>query len=819
MVFAPASRFAALLSSALILCASRSTAAQEHATPELPTTAIAFIETHCLDCHAGDGADAGLDLSGIDSLDRFVKDRLKFDAARRMVAAGEMPPADVDQPDPADRLAFVDTMSQFYDSLDATLPPQPGRVTMRRLNRVEYRNTIRDLIGVDFDPTESFPSDEIGHGFDNVGETLTISPLLLERYLAAAESIVERAITPEPPPVPRRRQAARFTEPAAREIPLEGEWRVVSSTATEPIGTGPLHVPYEFEEQGEYLFRTRVFKRFDGGPVRVAVMVWGKDETDAASDEMLAQIVGDVRRPARILEIVEVTADSADDPQTIEVKVPPGPGRERMSLGLLRTEGDVGEAQLLVEHFALRGPLDSRPASHLALLDAPEDADAATKSRVALERFLRRAYRRPPTDDEVARLVDLVAYQMEQGKSWEGGMQIAIQAALCSPKFLFRVELDDRPDADGTRELDPFQLASRLSYFLWSSMPDDELLALAESGELPSRLDEQVTRMLADPKSSALVQNFAPQWLQIQRLDAFVPDTDRFPQFDERLRRAMMRETMMFFEAVVREDRPIGDLLDADFTYLNEPLARLYGIADTKGNRIGQAPTVPGGEPIRGREFVRVELQDRQRGGLVTMASVLSVTSNPTRTSPVKRGRWVLEQLLGAPPPPPPPDVPLLEEADAAVATGSLRERLEQHRRDPACANCHAKMDPIGFALESFDAIGAYRTMDGEFEIDSVGEFPDGTRFEGVEDLKTILRQRRDDFAQCLTEKLMIYALGRGLQYYDRPTVVRISRQAAADGDRFSSLIRAIVASPAFRSRGPYLSPAESTEMPDDSTE
>ena len=399
-----------------------------------------------------------------------------------------------------------------------------------------------------------------------------------------------------------------------------------------------------------------------------------------------------------------------------------------------------------------------------------------------LTRLLRDGYRRPPTETEIEQLVQFVESVQADGEKWEAAIQQAIKVILCSPKFLFRLELDDRPQSPDPYPIDEFQLASRLSYFLWSSMPDDELFELAAENQLTVNLEAQVKRMLADPKATELARDFGTQWLQIQRLATVSPDRERFPSFGRRLRAAMLKETELFLESIFSEDRSVLDLLDADYTFLNQELANHYGITDTNGNWMGQKKTVPGGEQIKGRAFRRVAVQGSSRGGVLTHASVLTVTSNPTRTSPVKRGRWVLEQILGTPPPPPPPDVPELEEDQAATTGTTLRELLEQHREDPACANCHAKMDPIGFALENYNAIGAFRKKDGDLEIDTTAELPDGTTLQGITDLKEILKDRKQQFVRCLTEKMLTYALGRGLEYYDRPTVDRIVAQLEAEG-------------------------------------
>jgi hypothetical protein len=788
----------------LMTCAPLAARAEE-APPDFQRGGRPFLEKHCLDCHSGAKPEAELSLDVFRDGESLVRKRKVWERVVRMVNAGEMPPADQPQPTLAEKEAFLEQIRAIFDYADRHAKPDPGRVTMRRLNRVEYRNTIRDLIGVDFDPTADFPSDDIGHGFDNIGDVLTISPVLMERYLAAAEGIMSRAITPNPPPPIKRHLSALYTEPASGDVGkrlIEGNYRRMTSDGQEAIEVGPLNTPYQWEDDGEYTFRTRVYgRRDDGKPVRIAILVHGKDLPEASNDDELAQLTGNVQRPAKILQTFEIKADKPDNAERLEVRVPPMAGRHRMQIALVKPAEGEPPAKLWVEHFALEGPLDMRPASQRRLLATSSDKSLPEQTREVLIRFLRRAFRRTPTSDEVARSVALVDEQIAAGEKWEAAVQFAMQAALCSPKFLFRVELDDRPTSPEIRPVDEFHLASRMSYFLWSTMPDDELLNLAEQKQLTANLDAQVKRMLADPKAKALVQNFALQWLQIQRIEWIAPDGAQFPAFNDKLRAAMLEETVLFFESVLREDRSILDLIDADYTFLNEPLARHYGIDDTNGNWQGQMPERERGEPIRGEQFRRVNLQGGSRGGLLTQASVLTVTSNPTRTSPVKRGRWVLEQILGAPPPPPPPNVPELPADEKAIAGGSLRARLEEHRANPSCANCHAKMDPIGFALENYNAIGAYRTKDGEFEIDASGELTDGTRFSGPDELKKVIRERKTEFTRCLAEKMLIYALGRGLEYYDRPTVEKIITNTAASDYRFSTLITEIVKSDAFRLR------------------
>ena len=772
--------------------------------PDFAKTGRPFLEAYCIKCHSGDRPKADLLLDGFRDTSSLIKHRKMWEQALKMIKDGEMPPKKP-QPVLAEAEAFAAHIRAIFAHTDRNAKPDPGRVTMRRLNRVEYRNTVRDLIGIDFDPTEDFPSDDIGHGFDNIGDMLTLPPVLMERYLAAAESIMSKAITPEPPAVVSRHLSTRWSEPASSKVEpvvMDRDFRRMSSDGKEGIELGPINTPYKWEPDGEYIFTTRVYgKSGNDQPVKGVIIIHGKDIGELSSDAELAAIVGNVPKPARILHTFEVKGTDRKSAQLIEVNVPAMPDRHRMLVGLIKPAQDQPAASLFVEYLALKGPLDSRPASHRRLLATTAGKPQSEQTREVMSRFLLHAFRRPASNDEIDRSVALVEKTMAQGDKWESAVQLAMQAALCSPKFLFRAELDDRPQNPDARLLDEYQLASRISYFLWSSMPDETLLDLAGKKQLRGNLDAQVKRMLADSRASSLVENFAMQWLQIQRLAWIAPDGKQFPTFNDKLREAMLTETQLFVESVLREDRSILELIDADYTFLNEPLAKHYGIADTHGNWIGQKPDKPGGQPIRGNDFVRVSLQGRSRGGLLTQASILTVTSNPTRTSPVKRGKWVLEQILGAPPPPPPPDVPELEVDGKAITAGSLRQRLEEHRKNVACANCHAKMDPIGFALENFNAVGAFRTKDGEFDVDATGEFADGRKFSGPADLKTIIKERKEEFTRCLTEKMMIYALGRGLEYYDQMAVDRVVKGVMENEYKFSVLVTQIIKSQAFDQR------------------
>lgn len=798
-------RWLGILIAILMICHTDPSVNAEDPPADYKTLGKGFIEKYCSKCHSPEDPQAELVLTRFSDSDSIVRERKIWMNVMKQVQSASMPPKEEQIPSSSESEKFVDHIKAIFDNADRKAKPQAGRVTMRRLNRLEYRNTIRDLVGVDFDPTSEFPSDDIGYGFDNIGDVLSLPPVLMERYLDAAEGILSRAITPDPPSIPKRHLSSQYTEPASGDVAtklMENGYRRLDTAAKEGIETGPINTLYQWEASGEYTFRTKVYGiASDGQNVQGVILLYGKDLPNPSSDAELEQISGFFPKPARILKSFEVTAKSPDQAQVIEVNIPPMINRERVLIGQMkRPEGQ--SAKLFVEHLALDGPLDTRPESHRRLLATTAGKPVSEQTREALGRFMRRAYRRNVAAEELERISQWVDQMTASGQKWESAMQMAMQAVLCSPKFLFRVELDDQPESSQLRMLDPYSIASRLSYFLWSSMPDDLLLDAAENGTLVQELPMHVQRMLADARSSALVQSFATQWLQIQRLESFVVDAQSFPSFNPKLKSSMMRETELFFESILKENRSVLELVDSDYTFLNETLAKHYGIADTVGNRMGQPASKPDGKPIQGDTFSRVSLQDRNRGGLITQASVLAVTSNPTRTSPVKRGRWILEQLLGAPPPPPPPNVPELSSKAEDVSTASLRKRIEIHRQNPACANCHAKMDPIGFALENFDATGAFRLKDGGFDIDASGEFADGSKFSGPADLKSIILSKPEVFVRCLTEKMLTYALGRGVEYYDRPTIEKIVQALPSLDYKIHGLIREIVLSDPFLKRG-----------------
>ncbi len=780
----------------------------EKDTADFSQNGALFLEEYCFSCHAGDEPAAELSLDSFTDNRSLIEERDIWERILDMLTTGQMPPSDSDRfPSIEASESFVAHIEAIFENADRTAKPDPGRVTVRRLNKVEYKNTVRDLLGADFNPTENFPADDVGHGFDNIGDVLTMSPLLMERYLEAAEAIATRVILLDPPPPSKRYQSGSRLEPRHDDVPDE-RYRLLDPTATEAWKSGPFTTgaaDFRITPDTEIVYHATLYAETDSEtPVEVVLFIQGENLEVTTPPEKLARLVGvdpTVDNNIKVLKAFEITARDEEKRQTIEFLITRIPNIEKVGIAMLKPIEGEPHAKLQIRTLWAEGPLETRPDSHFEILACTPDISQADQTREVLTRLLRRGYRRPPTENEVEQLTQFVASVQADGASWEAGIQAAIKVILCSPKFLFRLELDDRPQGPEPHPMDAVQLASRLSYFLWSSMPDDELLELAEKKQLTANLESQIKRMLADPKASELGSNFGTQWLQIQRLTTAAPDLEQFPTFTGALRAAMLKETELFLESIFREDRSVLDLIDADYTFLNQPLANHYGIMDTQGNWRGQKTIIPGGEAIKGRAFRRVKLQSTARGGILSHASVLTVTSNPTRTSPVKRGRWVLEQILGTPPPPPPPDVPELEEEGEAVHGRTLRERLEQHRADPACANCHAKMDPIGFALENYNAIGAFRWKDGELNIDTTAELPDGTIVRGVADLKQVVKDRKQQFLHCLTEKMLTYALGRGLEYYDRSTVDRIVSQLEAEGYRSSVMITEIVKSDPFRLR------------------
>ena len=731
-----------------------------------------FLADYCVGCHGGDRPKADLNLESFEDRHEMFRKREVWESVRHMLEEREMPPENKKQPEEEARIRVVQFINEELAKFDCDEIRRPGRTTLRRLNRVEYANTVRDLMGVEVEVADDFPLDEVGYGFDNIGDVLSLSPILMEKYLAAAEQIVDQALLDEIPAWP----------PVARY-----EAETFRSDSPDEVYPGPGTM--EFHREGS---ASKLIEVAAGGSFRLKIRAW-EQRGGPGSAEL------SVRFDREEARVVEVTALKTR-PQIYTLPVSLTAGSHRIELGYFNDYNQQdnpvselnGDRDLFVDYVSLEGPSEAEPpalpASHLRVFtETPEPGEESAVARRLMEAFAAKAWRRPVPARQLDRLQALMDYALEQGVNFEQAVQLAVQGVLASPRFLYRWELDPETEAGesaGERDLDAWEFASRLSYFLWSSMPDETLFVLAESGELlePAVIEEQVERMLLDPRAEALAVNFAGQWLQFRNLETTEPDPQRFPAFDEDLRAAMRRESVLFFSTLMREDRSLFELLDADFTFVNDRLAAHYGL-----------------EGEFGPEFRRVSLTaESGRGGILTQASTLVLTSNPTRTSPVLRGKWILEQILGTPPPPPPPDVGELEEDAAAVAAATLRERLEHHRAKPECAACHARMDPIGFAFENFDAVGVWRDLDGNFPIDASGELPDGRRFDGPRELIDLLKTE-ETFLRTVAEKMLTFALGRGLEYYDKCAIDEILAALALADNRFSALISAVVTSDPFR--------------------
>jgi hypothetical protein len=729
---------------------------------------LPLLTKYCSDCHAGAGAEAGIDVTKYDTAGSILADREAWGRIAVMLDFGGMPPDEQPQPTADERKLLGEWINGML-ALDCTQVRDPGRVTIRRLNRAEYDNTIRDLVGLDLKLARDFPSDDVGEGFDNIADVLSLPPLLLEKYLSAAEQVAESAINASRPPGGKQRRTRG-------ELAAEGGAALQAGGDHQLYSNGSVSAEFEFPRDGRYVLRVEA-------------------GAQQAGDE-LAKV--QFRLDGEAVHVAEVRG-TMDRMEMYELVRPVSQGKQRFSAAFINDYYNPSAANpadrdrnLAIRALEVEGPVDQRPeelsASHRRIVIATPDGGRSPQdaARQVLSRFATRAFRRPASDDEVQRLVRLFSQVMERGDSYERAIQVAVAATLVSPHFLYRIEDDPPAGGPPIRRLNDYELASRLSYFLWSSMPDQQLMELAERGELqrPEVLAEQVRRMLQDSKAEALVENFGGQWLNLRNLQELTPDPEQFPDFDAALRGDMQRETELLFLAVLREDRSILDFLTADFTHVNQRLARHYGI--------------PG---IQGEDFQRVPLPAGQRVGLLTQASILTLTSNPTRTSPVKRGKWILDNILGTPPPDPPPNVPALDEVRGAPADATVREQLVLHRENPVCASCHVQMDELGFALENFDPIGRWRDGDRGKPIDASGVLPGGEAFDGALELVEVLRGRQQAFAEAFSAKLLTYALGRGLEYYDQCAIESIVDQLDDKDFRFSALVLAIVTSSPFRER------------------
>ena len=753
------------------------------------------VDKYCVTCHNQRLKTGGLTLDTPD-LANVAAHSDVWEKVIRKVEAGMMPPAGVPRPDTAARKALVANLEGVLDRA-AKASPNPGRPLVHRLNRAEYANAIRDLLAVDLDVSALLPPDDSSAGFDNNADVLGLSPVLLESYLTAAERISALAVgDPKTPPMG---ELFRVRQDESQDRHVDGL----------PIGTvGGLLIQTTLPLDGEYQFQVRLF-RTNLGTMRGLEYPHQLEISVNGVRVHLASFGGD-KEIASSSDNPTITGDDVDGRFTVRVPLKAGPAKigvaflekthalnTRRLQSYVRSSADTIDfsGNPHIDEVILTGPfkvtgVGDTPSRRRIFVCQPKGAaeEQACAQRI-LTTLARRAYRGDVAKDDVPTLMDF--YQRgRDGGSFDSGIDLALRRLLASPKFLVRVERDPAAvPAGGAYRLSDLEIASRLSFFLWSSIPDDTLLDVASKGGLKSAagLDQQVRRMLADAKSQAFIDNFVGQWLQLRNLKTKQPNSHEFPDFDDNLRQSLGTEAEMFFASIMREDRSVLDLMTADYTFLNERLARHYGVPN-----------------VYGTHFRRVTLKDETRYGLLGKGAVLMVTSHPHRTSPVLRGKWILENVLGAPPPPPPDVVPPFEEDAGAAKPKSVRERMEQHRRNPACASCHRMIDPAGLALENFDAVGAWRTKDGGTRgapVDASGQLVDGTQINGVVELRAALLRDPETFVRTLTEKLMTYAVGRGLTGTDMPAVRTVVRDSAREQYRFSSVILEIVRSVPFQMR------------------
>lgn len=784
------------------------------------TTVVPFLRQHCLSCHTKGAASAGLELDSFLKASSLAKDPDSWKHFVARIRTGQMPPPGSPKPDPAQSKAMTAWVMEEIARQERAIQPQAGRVTARRLNRAEYNNTVRDLLGVTVRPADDFPQDDSGYGFDNIGDVLSLSPPLLEKYLTAAEQVAREAIfgpekvpvrlvelrSPRKDAVPPEKIPTQYDEEgltipqsfhSTYRFPTDGRY-VINAVLSglRPEGCEPMQFGLWIDgkkvQQVKYL--PEGVTTFPGGPFEV----YGQKAvferiTIPAGEHWVAVTV------ERIYEGMPERFGGPNPSKKVVAAVEPSKRFQLPPLPADATPEQIKERKEREERFKAfqerqnRGLMGGVKISMVEVggpYDVSKGPTAATRTRLftcghtngvhnatcakkILSNLTRRAFRRPVSAAELTPYLQLFADSRKAGDGFNEALCNAVQAVLVSPHFLFRIE----------QKHDAFELASRLSYFMWSSMPDETLLNLAQSGQLrrPEVLTAQLERMRKDPRSSTLATNFAGQWLELRKLESLQRDQEKFPAFDEYLRLSMRRETELFFNEIVQNDRSVLDFIDGDYTFINEKLAILYGM-----------------ENVKGPQFRKVNLTGTNRCGILTQGSVLALTSYSTRTSPVLRGKWILDNMLNTPPPPPPPGVPSLEETKTAEGA-SLRQQLEEHRNKPLCASCHAKLDPLGFGLENFDALGRWREKDGTTPVEASGTLPGGKSFVGPRELAGVLKQDKGTFTRALTAKLLTYALGRGLERYDRPTVEKIAVVVEKENYRFSTLLREIVFSLPFQ--------------------
>lgn len=776
-------------------CGARGAETDEHPPArKLPAPLVVeLLQSSCLDCHHSDDPTSGLDLESVGRV-AVSRNVAVWERVVRKLRTRQMPPGDMPRPAESIYVSVLNSLERTLDEIAADYP-RPGRTdTFRRLTRTEYGNAIRDLLLLDVDATRLLPADEASHGFDNitVGE---LSPTLLNRYVSAAQKVSRLAI------------GGLQASPGGDTFRIRPDVTQEERVEGLPLGTrGGALIPFHFPQDGQYEVQIRLTR--DRNEHVEGLAEPHELELLLDFDRVKSFTVKPPRGKAGSSgEYGKPTHDNVDRHLKARIAVTAGP--HQVGVTFLKNPSSLLETarQPLNVHFNMYRHPRTAPAVYQVSIAGPFEAagpgDTASRRQIfvcrptdpegqddcarrILSTLLRRACRQPIEEEDLTKPMALYREARQQG-GFEAGLELALSSVLLNPKFLFRIERDPEGLAPGTAyRIGDVELASRLSFFLWSSIPDEQLLDLAQRGQLgdPSVLEQQTRRMLADNRSRALVTNFAGQWLHLRNLDATTPDARLYPDFDDNLRQAFREETERFFESIMREDRSVLDLLKADYTYLNERLAKHYGIPHVYGSR-----------------FRRVVLDENsQRGGLLRQASVLTVTSYATRTSPVLRGKWILENILGTPPLPPPDNVPALKD-NTVAGNLSVRQRLAQHRANPACASCHDRMDPVGFSLENFDAVGRWRDLEGGQPVDASGGLPDGSQFTGVDGLERGLLDRPEIFVATMTEKLMTYAIGRGVEYYDAPAIRKIVRDAEGNGFRFSSLILGIVTSTPFQMR------------------
>ena len=758
----------------------------------------AYFERYCITCHNQSSKEKGIVPLALDTLDltKVTSDAETWEKVIRKVSAGLMPPPGAPRPDAASTQNFLLSLTTELDRASEK-NPNPGRPLLHRLNRTEYANAIRDLLDLNIDATDLLPPDDSAYGFDNISDALGLSPALQERYVSAAMKI--SALAAGDTRTKAGGTTYRVLQDVSQDQHIEGL----------PLGTiGGTQVRHNFPLDGNYVFQVKLYRT----NLNIMRGLESAHEVEFTVDgERIHEAT--IGGPEDLASLFDKPTDTGDAVEArLRVRVPIKAGPHTVTASFIQEPQTAGASKLqrylrsTVDNFdwsgqphiqmlTVTGPFDATgsgdtPSRRRIFTCRPANASTETPcAKQIISTLLRRAYRQPVAGADLQRAMSFFESGRRNG-TFEAGIQAALQRILASPQFVFRIERDPVPGVP--HRVTDVELASRLSFFLWSSIPDDRLLEVAIQGALkrPDVLEREVRRMLTDSKANALVENFAGQWLRLRNVRNVLPNSDLFPDFDDNLRQSFRRETELFFESILQEDRNVLDLMTADYTFINERLARHYGI--------------PG---IYGSQFRRVAIADSARRGLLGQGSFLAVTSHAERTSPVLRGKWILENVLGLTVPPPPPDVPPLKEASSDERPRTMRDQMAEHRNNPACASCHKVMDSIGFALENYDAVGAWRNREAGAAVDASGDLADGTHVDGVDQLRAALIKNPELFVGTLTEKMLTYALGRGVDYRDMPTVRAIVRDASRNGNKFSSIVMGIVRSTPFQMSGANASP------------